>query len=305
MAIPTSRTREPGVINIYTDRCNGCGLCVSVCSDGDLIIKDGVAAVSDKYIFGCIACGHCMAVCPQDAIFITGREFSSEDLFDLPDKENATDYKKLLNLMKRRRSVRKFQDRPVEKEVIDKIIEAASYSPVGIPPSDVRLVVFDSAEKLNGFVKDFCIYLEKMKRFMTGWVLRLMRPFMKKEMYEYYRDFVSLLILIYLEGCSKGENYVTYDAPLAIYFYGSPYSDPADPVIAATAAMYAGESLGLGTCMIGAIHPFIQNGAAKWLREKYGIKYKSTGGIFVIFGYPVVKYRKGVRRDFAEIIFSE
>ncbi|MFZ4465107.1 MAG: nitroreductase, partial [Bacteroidales bacterium] len=46
-----------------------------------------------------------------------------------------------------------------------------------------------------------------------------------------------------------------------LYFYGSPYADPADPLIAATYAMIAGESLCLGTCMIGAVHPFIQNGS--------------------------------------------
>ncbi len=58
-----------------------------------------------------------------------------------------------------------------------------------------------------------------------------------------------------------GINYVTYDAPATIYFYGSPYCDYADPIIAATYAMLAAESLGLGTCMIGGIHPFLQNGS--------------------------------------------
>ncbi len=95
-------------------------------------------------------------------------------------------------------------------------------------------------------------------------------------------------------------NLITYDAPLAIYFYGSPYCEPADPIVAATTAMYAGESLGLGTCMLGGIHPLIQFGSkAGKFREKYGIKYKSREGLFVIFGYPSVDYRKGIRRTFA------
>ena len=49
-----------------------------------------------------------------------------------------------------------------------------------------------------------------------------------------------------------------YDAPVALCFYGSPCCDPAGPVIAATYAMPAAESLGLGTCMIGGNDPFIQ-----------------------------------------------
>ncbi len=84
-----------------------------------------------------------------------------------------------------------------------------------------------------------------------------------------FRDFIKPLIDVYTGYMKKGENMVTYDAPLALYFYGSPYTDPADPLIAATYAMTAAESLGLGTCMIGGVHPFIQSGgAAKKFREK-------------------------------------
>ncbi|MCI0522405.1 MAG: nitroreductase, partial [Bacteroidales bacterium] len=86
---------------------------------------------------------------------------------------------------------------------------------------------------------------------------------------------------------------------------GSPYSDPADPIVAATYAMIAGESLGLGTCMLGAIHPLIQNGKkAEKLRGKYGIQYRSREGIFVIFGYSAVKYVKGIKRTFASVNMS-
>ena len=55
----------------------------------------------------------------------------------------------------------------------------------------------------------------------------------------------------------EGVNLVNYDAPLAMYFYGSPYSDPADPIVAATVAMYAGESLAwVPVCWEVCIHSF-------------------------------------------------
>jgi len=58
----------------------------------------------------------------------------------------------------------------------------------------------------------------------------------------------------------------------------------------------------LGTCMLGAIHPFIQKGKkARLFRDKYGIKYPSREGLFVIFGYSDVKYTRGVKRTFADI----
>jgi len=132
-----------------------------------------------------------------------------------------------------------------------------------------------------------------------------MKPIWGKSNDALFRNFVKPLFKTYIDNMEKGINLVTYDAPLVMYFYGSPYSDPADPIVAATTAMYAGEALGLGTCLLGGIHPLIQNGRnAKKLRDKYGIKFKSKEGLFVIFGYPKVNYKNGINRTFASINFS-
>lgn len=304
MPIPTSRTKEKGTIVFHQELCIGCGKCVSVCKDFSLQIKEGVVALSDTSIFGCIACGHCVAICPTEAIEIQGRCFSKSDLFTLPSADSKPNYDQFMNLALHRRSVREFTDRAVEPELIQKIIEAAQTAPMGLPPSDVHLMVLDTREKNNAFAADFCAYLDSMKWFVSKWFMTLMRPFWGKANDEMFKGFVKPLFDVYTVRNKAGENLVTYDAPLAIYFYGSPYTDPADPIVAATVAMYAGEALGLGTCMLGAVHPLIQNGKkAKKLREKYGIKYTSREGVFVIFGYPDVQYLRGIKRSFASIHF--
>lgn len=300
MAIPTSRAKEAAEIRIDSEKCNGCGLCVTVCKDFSLEIENKKVQLSNTSVFGCIACGHCMAICPTGAIKIEGRTLSPNQLFDLPPKESATTYEQQLSLLQRRRSVREFQDRNVEPEVIEKILTAARTAPMGLPPSDVNVLILDSKEKSLAFVKDFCDYMKSMRWLVSGWFLALMRPFWGKANDEMFRGFVRPMFDIYPSYLSKGINVVTYDAPLTMYFYGSPFTDPADPIVAATYAMIAGESLGLGTCMLGAMHPLIQNGSkAKKFREKHGIKYASREGLFVIFGYPAVKYRKGIERTFA------
>lgn len=302
MAIPTTRTKEKAEIIIHEEKCNGCGLCVSVCKDFSLQIIDKKVALTDTPVFGCIGCGHCMAICPNDAIEIYGREISPADLFELPIKENSANYEQVFSLYQRRRSIREFKDKPVEKELIDKIVEAAKTAPMGLPPSDVNLLILGNREKVNEFSKDFCEHLDGMKWFVSDWFLSLMRPFWGKPADEMFKGFVKPMFKIFTGGMKMGNNHVLYDAPLAIYFYGSPYTDPADPIITATYAMLVAESLGLGTCMIGSIHPLIQNGKkAKLFREKHGIKYKSREGLFVIFGYPAVKYKKGIRRTVASI----
>jgi ferredoxin len=305
MAIPTSRVNEIGKITLIDQRCTGCGLCVSVCKDFSLLLVNGKVKLSETPIFGCIGCGHCMAICPTGAIEISGREISPNDLFPLPLKESAADYESLLSMLMRRRSIREFTSKPVSQEMIQKILDAATTAPMGLPPSDVNVLVLNGQVKVRAFAQDFCIYLKGMKWFVSKWFLALMRPFWGKENHEMFKGFVKPLFDVYIGGFEKGENMVNYDAPLAMYFYGSPYTDPADPIVAATYAMLAGESLGLGTCMLGAVHPLIQNGSkAKAFREKYGIKFKSREGLIVIFGYPKVKFQKGIRRTFASVTYK-
>jgi nitroreductase/NAD-dependent dihydropyrimidine dehydrogenase PreA subunit len=304
MAIPTTRTKVNAQIILHQEKCSGCGSCVDVCKDFNLEIIDKRVHLSDKSVFGCIGCGHCMAVCQHDAIEINGREISKADLFILPDKKDLPEFKQLLALFQSRRSIREFKNQSVEPEKIKLILEAAATSPMGLPPSDVHVVVFDSREKNRQFATDYSNFLNKMKWLVSPWFLTLMRPFWGKTNDEMFKGFVKPLFRVFVEEMKKGNNWINYDAPLAMYFYGSPFTDPADSIVAATTAMYAAESLGLGTCMLGGIHPMIQYGKqARKLREKYGIKFPSREGLFVIFGYADVKYHKGIKRSFADINF--
>ncbi len=302
MAIPTSRTREVAHIEIDAQKCTGCGLCIKVCKDFSIELQNGIAVATGRTAaFGCIGCGHCMAICPVGAITIQGRTLSPEDVFSLPAEKDASTYDQLLALFQRRRSIREFKDKPVENDIVEKILVAARTAPMGLPPSDVHVLVLHGHDKVLNFSRDFCHYLRGMKWLVSPVFLALMRPFWGKNNDAMFRNFVRPLFKVYVENMDKGKNYVTYDAPLAMYFYGSPFTDPADPIVAATYAMHAGEALGLGTCMLGAMHPMIQNGRrARKFREDHGIKFKSREGLFVIFGYPDVKYSKGIHRTFAE-----
>ncbi len=302
MAIPTSRTNQKAEIRINKEKCTNCGLCASVCKDFSLIMENNLLKISDNPLFGCVGCGHCMAVCPAAAIEIHGRTLTPEHLFDLPPIEKASNYDQLSNLLERRRSIREFKDKEVEADLIEKILAAAKTAPMGLPPSDVNVLILDSKIKNRAFAEDFCAYLEGMKWFVSSWFLALMRPFWGKANDEMFRGFIKPVFNVFTGRMKHGINLVNYDAPLAMYFYGSPYTDPADPIIAATYAMIAAESLGLGTCMLGSVHPLIQNGKrARKFREDHGIKYSSREGLFVIFGYPAVKYHKGIKRTFASV----
>jgi ferredoxin len=302
MPIATSRTNENAQIFIDEQKCSGCGRCVAVCKDFSLEMVNRKAQVSETPFFGCFACGQCMAVCPEDAIEISGRTISPKDIFPLPARENSASYAQLNHLLERRRSVRDFKDKAVEAELLSKVIEAAETAPMGIPPSDVNLLILENKAKVRAFATGFCAHLKNIKWMTSGWFLALMRPFWGKSTDEMFRGFLKPLIEGYIKSMDDDANFVTYDAPAAIYFYGSPFADPADPIIPATYAMLAAESLGLATCMIGGVHPFIQHGSsARRFREKHNIRFRSKEGVIVLMGYPEIKYKKGIRRTFANI----
>lgn len=299
MAIITSRTNENGRITFIYDRCNSCGLCVKVCKDFSLVMKDNKQTVSDQSLFGCMACGQCMAICPTQAIQINGREMSADDLIDFSGMKEKSGYESLKNLMIGRRSIRDFKSKEIPMELIAKIIDAAVTAPMGIPPSDVHLLVIRGKDKVREFSFDVIDYFEKVKWLFSNrflWIWRLYG----KETYQLMKSFVQPLLKFFPETKAKGENYLLYDAPLVLYFTASPYSDPADPYIPATYAMLAAESLGLGSCMIGSIHPMIQYGAKK-LKQKWNIPNKAPAGIIVIFGYPKFKFQSGIKRSFAKV----
>jgi ferredoxin len=302
MAITTTRTSEAGIISIDYSKCNGCGLCVEVCADFEYKIIKGKVVPSGTPLFGCIGCGQCMAICPEEAIQINGRTISPEALFPLSNGLLPVQYPAFQSLLQGRRSIREFKDQEVSQEIIDKVIEAAQTAPMGIPPSDVNVLVIRGKDKGREFVSDFCKFLEGQQWMVSKWFTTIMRPFWGKVNDEFFGKFLRPLVHIYVDSMKKGKNAVTYDAPVTLYFYGSAYSDPADPIIAATYAMLAAESLGLGTCMIGAIHPFLQHGSsAQKFRETHGIRFKSQAGLVVIMGYPKVHFKRGIKRTFANV----
>jgi len=294
MAIETNRTHTFAQVVIDYDRCDACGLCVAVCKGAPLSMMDGVVQVDQAQFFGCIACGQCMAVCPQDCIRVEGRDLSPGDMFPIPQLDFNEAYASLTDLLVRRRSVRNYQDTAVPRETIQQVLDAVSTAPMGIPPSDVEVLVFDNQDAVQRFTADVMPYFHKIKWLFSDTMLTLLRPFLSKENAAMFRGFLAPAIRGILEKYASGEDWLTYNAPCALYFYTSAYTDPADPVIAATYAMLAADSLGLGSCMLGTI-PYCFQYSRK-LRHKYQVHNKSQQGLMLILGYPAITYQRGIQR---------
>lgn len=292
-----------GNITVDEELCHACGLCASTCTGDILSLENKKIKVDQSQFLGCLGCAQCVAVCPTGAIKLNGKRLSPDKILPMPAIQDRTQYDQLYSLLLSRRSIRKYQDKEVDRDTIDKIINAIKTAPVGVTPSNVSLLVFDTKEKVHQLRLDMIKSLESSQWFFSKPSLTLMKLFQGKEKVLMLEKFVNPIMTLFLKKSKEGKDYFFYNAPLAIFFYTSEYHSNIDPIIAATYSMIAGESLGLGSCMLGFPAPAFA--MDKKLREKYKLPDKITPGILVIFGYKDVKFLRTFQHELEEVRFAD
>ena len=103
-------------IKIDREKCIGCGLCEKDCVAHNIALEDGKARVRAQ---DCILCGHCVAVCPKAAVAISGYGEAP-----VPDRGGRLEPEAVLGVIRRRRTIRQFQDREIPEAVLAQVLEA-------------------------------------------------------------------------------------------------------------------------------------------------------------------------------------
>lgn len=285
---------KPAFVEIDKEKCTNCGLCVDVCPEY-LVKGQNLAEVNTNSLWGCVQCGRCMMNCPNNCIKVKGDGISENDV--VPLKDNLPDFDSVNSLFLKRRSIRKYKNQEIPKEVIDKILEAASTAPMSIPPSEVKILVVNGFDKVQELADELVIRFDKYLKVMPV-IIKLMKPFMEKNKYKIFRDFVLPLLKMLSEERKKGNDGLFYNAPALLLFYGTEKNlDKEDMVIASTYASIAAEAYGLGTCIIGSVVP----GFDAKLKAKYGIAKSEPLGTAFVMGYPDQKFSRGIKRKFNSV----
>jgi nitroreductase/NAD-dependent dihydropyrimidine dehydrogenase PreA subunit len=130
-------------IRIKVERCTYCGACVETCSERIFVQGKAGSAPETQAIGRCIACGHCVVACPADAI-----EHSDfpQGSFGPLTPELLPSSAQVFELLRARRSIREFQDKPVPKAVVEQALEAARTAPSAHNYQKTQYVVVQRAE---------------------------------------------------------------------------------------------------------------------------------------------------------------
>ena len=111
-----------------------------------------------------MGCGHCIAVCPVNAVSMSDKRYDLSKIEDTDENYGKIDADLLLKALKSRRSIRQYTKKKVEKEKLEKIIEAGRYTATAVNyQSNQFIIVQDRMEEFKKIAWEaFHIYLSKM-----------------------------------------------------------------------------------------------------------------------------------------------
>ncbi len=290
-------------VRINQDLCNACGICTDVCPRHipETVVQhdEKMIKISQERLDLCMQCGHCSAVCPSCAIQVEGlndEKFVSVKELDIDDNQ-------LLLLMKQRRSVRRYKDKPVPREMINRIIVAVHSAPTGTGRSTTGVIVIDNPQTLAAVSKLAYELYEGLEKNLKN---PLARFFIKHKVGEKkvrtLQDFVMPGMRWYIRWYREGKsNEILRDCPALILFH-SPTYEPVggeNCLIAAFHAIMMAQVIKIGTCFNDLIPPAC-NRVPK-IRNLLGLPDDREVYACITLGYPKYQFKRIPQRKLAEV----
>lgn len=256
--------------------------------------------MKEKFVFEdpyqlCVRCGHCIAICPPEAILY--KNAGEVYTFDGTKKlEEIVSYDELMKILRMRRSIRVFKDKPVPKEKIEKVLETMRYAPSASNRQNWRYTIITNKDEIEYLKKENMKFFRNARRALP--FRHLITPFLP---YGARRRVLNPKVKMQLERgierIKQGEDIIFFDAPCVILLYSRKYASSLaanDAGIALTHGMLAAQSLGLGTCWIGLAQRKLMN------NRRLSKHFKVPKG-FIVFGVmtlgiPAVQYLRGPPR---------
>ena len=136
------------MIEVNKEKCIKCYECLKVCPFTVLEKKkDGYPALVEGK--NCLKCMHCAVTCPVDAYTYDGEDtFEIGEIPELPESFSRN----LKDHIMTRRSYRHFEDRPVDKEVIKKVLNAVNWTPSAKNINPTKWIVINSRKTLQAMM---------------------------------------------------------------------------------------------------------------------------------------------------------
>jgi len=284
------------IVSIDPHRCKKDGLCVRVCDKVFAQEAEGSMPVV-AHEEHCNSCGHCVLICPVGAI--TQKDCPPENAH-VVRKEILPSYESLKEMIVSRRSIRNFQKRDVEKEVIEKIIDGARFAPSAKNTQSTHFVVMQDRMLLHSVASATAEWLGKTAKRLKNPLLRKLYLLRGEKSAEEVTKWISQFELT-AERMRSGSDPILRNAPALVLFYANQSISfaEANANLAVQNAMLIAESLGLGTFYTGYV--VAASGRDRTVSRLLALpkNHKIYGGLAI--GYPEITFSKWIERNPAKI----
>jgi nitroreductase/NAD-dependent dihydropyrimidine dehydrogenase PreA subunit len=271
-------------IAINRELCNKCGLCVSACpfTASTRLADSDILDVTPKT---CISCGHCAAICPSGAL--THADFPQGTLHSV-NQNSLPSAEQTQELLRTRRSIRAFEDTPVERGLIEQMIEGARYAPTGHNTQSTECVIVEDRATLHKITELTADYLAKGLK-------QLRNPLIRGIMRVGARDLVSAAlpmmsdIQIMVEGVRSGRDEILFGAPYLQVFHAnrSTMFDDENAQLSLHNAALMCEGLGLGCFYAGSVSSTCRRDA----RIPKLLSIPDSHKVYAALAFGIPKYR--------------
>ncbi len=287
-------------------KCNGCGLCVSVCPDRTISMEEGRAAVTGER---CFQCGHCLAVCPTGAVRVGAIEPESLRFktFELEQRWlpwGEFDPALLVRLLASRRSCRNYQSKPVSRDLLLDLVKAGTTAPSGTNSQKWTFTILEHREQVEKLGSRIAGFFARLNRLAANPAARLFsRLFGGDALGKYYRGYHQSIEEGLKEWREAGRDLLFHGAPAVIVVGSAPgASCPAeDALLASQNILLTAHALGLGSCLIGFAVAAMERDPA--IQASLGIPGEEKVYAVIALGWPAEKYQRLTGRKQALIRF--
>ncbi len=249
------------LITVDAQKCKKDGICIEECPFNILIANaDGIPEIQPGEEAVCMKCGHCLAVCPAGALTLEG---TSPDSCEAALKDPAVTESAMEALLKNRRSVRVYKDKPVPRETVGRLMEMVRWAPTAKNLQPVNWLLVDDKEKIR-----------EMARLTIEW-------------FKETGVFPEIV-----ETWEAGEDMILRDAPLLAIAHTAhdALNPPGDCSIAVTSLELAATTCGIGGCWAG----FFMRAANNYAPLADYLNLPEGHGVYaaLMLGYPKFRYHR-------------
>ena len=269
------------LLTVDRSRCVQCGLCVSVCPRGLIRFGAGWPSLATPQL--CVACGHCVAVCPLSALDNSRAPLSGQ--LPLPDPRRP-EPESTLFFLRSRRSIRCFDSKPVPRDLLRRLLEAARFAPSGGNSQGISYQVVDNRPQLRQLTASTVAWMEQPAQALSP----------KAQVYAQY------IAMYRQDGCDS----ILRDAPaLILGTAAKSFARGRENTLLALeyAELYA-PTLGLGTCWAGLLEDAAFAGYPPLLEALRLPEAKQLTGALMA-GFPKIVFQRLVERQPLDITFVE